>query len=204
MVKDIKCPYCEKVCCKRGIKGHMWKAHGEGKDHNPQKGKTPWNKGLTKDSDIRVNSYSKHLSEIKKGKVFYYHTVESKANLSVWAKKNNLGGHTSKRAIRYKTKEGNEIYLQSSYEENVAKSLDDNGIKWIRPEPVNWIDGNNKEHRYYGDFYLPEYNVYLDPKNDFLIKKDEIKIKKVSEQNNITVLVLNKKQLCWDVIKTLL
>ena len=57
-----------------------------------------------------------------------------------------------------------------------------------------------------------DYDVYLDPKNDFLIKEinpalgfnDCEKIKLVEQQNDITVHVLNKEQLTWTYIKTLL
>jgi hypothetical protein len=33
-----------------------------------------------------------------------------------------------------------------------------------------WKDNTGNEHRYYPDFYLPEYDVYLDSKNDYLIE----------------------------------
>ena len=44
-------------------------------------------------------------------------------------------------------------------------------------------------------------DVYLDPKNDYLIGKDSEKIKRVQEQNNITVLVLDRESLDWDSLK---
>jgi hypothetical protein len=59
-------------------------------------------------------------------------------------------------------------------------------------------------HYYTPDFYLPEYDIYLDPKNDFLIENinpvlgytDIDKIHQVELENNIKVLILNKDQLC--------
>lgn len=94
----------------------------------------------------------------------------------------------------------------------VAKELDENQIKWERPSYFIWKDDTGNEHRYYPDFYLPEYNVYLDPKNDYLIENksarfgitDVEKIKKVSEQNNIKILILDKNNLNWENIKKLL
>lgn len=60
--------------------------------------------------------------------------------------------------------------------------------------------------------YLPEYDLYLDPKNDFLINNinpqfgysDIEKIHLVEAQNKIRVLVLNKDQLNWESIKILI
>ena len=49
-------------------------------------------------------------------------------------------------------------------------------VEWERPIPLNWMDSEGVKHRYYPDFYLPEYNIYLDPKNSYLMKKDEEKI----------------------------
>lgn len=55
-------------------------------------------------------------------------------------------------------------------------------------------------------------DVYLDPKNDFLIEninpgtgiKDIDKIHLVESQNNIRCIILNKNQLTWDEIHKLI
>ena len=125
---------------------------------------------------------------------------EGMKNLRRVANEKKLGGHTSKKAIYYEHN-GKEYYLHSSYEVKVAESLDANGIKWERPEYLFWIDSENIKHRYYPDFYLNDYDVYLDPKNDYLIIKDNDKINRVCEQNNVKVLILNEKQLLWEIIK---
>ncbi len=163
--------------------------------------KPVWNKGLTKKSDERVLKMSITLSErmLQNDKIGHPHTEETKEKLRNHAIKNKLGGHVSKKRINYKG-----VNLHSSYEYDVAKSLDDNKIKWMRPSYFMWKDLNDIEHRYYPDFYLPEYDVYLDPKNDYLIKKDFIKIKTVALQNNIKLFVLNKNELNWDSIKCLI
>ena len=67
-----------------------------------------------------------------------------------------------------------------------------------------YLDNNNQQRRYYPDFYLPEYNIYLDPKNDYVKKLDEIKIKQVQEQNNVKIILLGKSQLNWGSIKNLI
>lgn len=75
-----------------------------------------------------------------------------------------------------------------------------------------WKNENGIEHRYYPDFYLPEYNVYLDPKNDYLINNKSVrfgitdtkKIKLVCEQNEIRIVILDKNNLSWEKIKELI
>jgi hypothetical protein len=106
----------------------------------------------------------------------------------------------------------NGISLGSTYELKVAISLDTNNVKWIKPKPLLYTNYNNKIKRYYPDFYLPEYNVYLDPKNDYLINNinkytgmlDSTKISLVEVQNNVTVLILDKHHLSWEKIRDLI
>lgn len=127
------------------------------------------------------------------------HTEEEKRYLSECAKRNNLGGwHTSK-SFEYKG-----IRLDSSYEVAFAQDLDKNNIKWERPEPLLY-KLNGEEHRYYPDFFLPDYNVYVDTKNDYLINNvnsrfgitDVEKIRLVEQQNNMKVFILDKDNLTW-------
>lgn len=123
------------------------------------------------------------------------------------AKKNKLGGVTQSRWIKYKGKT-----LGSSYELKMAQDLERNKIKWDTCGRIKYRSPDGKERTYTPDIYLPEYNVYLDPKNDFLINgtnpilgfSDSDKIKWVCEQNNIIVYILNKNQLTWEYVKTLI
>ena len=82
-----------------------------------------------------------------------------------------------------------------------------NKIVWERPSRFSYhLEGIL--HYYTPDFYLPEYNVYLDPKNDFLINnvnpslgyKDIDKIIQVEKENAIKIIVLNKEELDWNSI----
>jgi len=94
---------------------------------------------------------------------------------------------------------GNKTYLQSSYEILCSQILNDMNIKWTRPSYINYvIDGVKR--KYYPDFYLPDYDLYLDPKNDFLIEKDTKKISLVILQNNVKVIMLSKKQITKEYI----
>lgn len=172
-----------------------------------------WNKGLTKETDERVRKYGETCSKriqcgiIPKSFKGKHHTDAHKQRMRELAFERHLGGwHTSK-TIKYKDKT-----LDSTYELEVAKSLDENSIEWTRPKYLIWQDDSGRKHRYYPDFYLPKYNVYLDPKNDFLINNatkrfgitDVEKISKVSEQNNVKIVILDKNNLNWQNIKNLL
>lgn len=67
---------------------------------------------------------------------------------------------------------GETFFMESSYEVTLAESLNRNSILWRRPEFFFYIDNKGRKRRYYPDFILPNYNIYLDPKNDYLIKTD--------------------------------
>lgn len=182
-------------------------------DNNKIKNKEirPWNKGLTKETDERIKNSIKTFHKNKQNGLHkpynYKHTDEIKNKLSNYAKsKNHFWKYRKKNKIVY-----NGIKFDSSYEVLVAKDLDKNNILWQKPKSFKYIF-NNKQHTYTPDFYLPDYNIYLDPKNDFLINninpgtgyKDTDKIKTVEIQNNITILILDKNHLTWNKILKLI
>ena len=94
----------------------------------------------------------------------------------------NCGGETNFKRYKYK-----EITMDSSWEVELATWMDENQIKWIRSRKIClfWTDQNGETRRYYPDFFLPDYNVYLDPKNKYLQEKDKYKLEKVVEEHNI-------------------
>lgn len=118
--------------------------------------------------------------------------------------KSKIGGNKNRKADWYESKIAGKVWLESSYELSVAKDLDVHNINWIRPKFIKWKDNDDVEHKYFPDFYLVDYDIYLDPKNNFLQKQDKLKITLVQQQNNVRILVLNKFQLKWNVIKTLI
>lgn len=90
----------------------------------------------------------------------------------------------------YKDINGNIILLDSSWEEALAKRLDEQKILWVRPvTPIEWIDGNNIVHNYFPDFFLPEHNLYLDPKNPaaYMNQIEKIKIL-LNKMKNLIIL----------------
>lgn len=85
------------------------------------------------------------------------------------------------RSIRpYVRIDGSIVMLDSSWEEALAKRLDELSIRWVRPEqPIKWIDTDGVERNYFPDFFLPDFDLYLDPKNPAAVKSQEAKIERL-------------------------
>jgi hypothetical protein len=98
----------------------------------------------------------------------------------------------------------NEVFLsESSFEEKLSSILNELEIYWIRPTFFWYEDNKGNKRRYYPDFYLPFYNIYIDPKNDYLIKTDIHKIYLTSKQNKINIIILSEKNITKEIIKWL-
>lgn len=178
-------------CC--GVKGKGGVKCGT---PSPKRGR---NKENSEDIRRQVETMRKLIisGEISLGK--HMKTPEHRSRASINAKKNNLGGYRPhpNKGVYY-----NGIWLDSKWEERVAKSLDEHLILWERPKVgFIWNDLGNK---YYPDFYLVDYDVYLDPKNPYLQIKDATKILESQIRNNIKVIVLSENELSWDIIHHLI
>ena len=91
------------------------------------------------------------------------------------------------------------IQFDSKWEVQMAIFLDQNNIAWIVPQDsIEWVDLKNKKRKYFPDFYLPEHDLYLDPKNPIVITKQKEKLDYVSSKINL--LYGNPK----DIIKNIL
>lgn len=75
----------------------------------------------------------------------------------------------------YTCKNGQQVLLDSSWEEAVARRLDYLDITWIRPGPIEYLL-EGKYHNYFPDFYLKEFDLYLDPKNPEAIRAQKKKL----------------------------
>jgi len=169
------CPQNKNRNYKNGMQGKKGSLY-------PVKNHKCWNRGIT------GNDYSKHF---KNGIGGWNHSNETKETLSLLAC-NRLQKH-SKYSKNIEYKPG--VILESSYEVKLAEILDDLNILWVKVRKgFKWFDGI-KTRRYIPDFYLPDYDIFLDPKNDYLIKRDEKKIKSAMELNDIKVIVLCFKEL---------
>lgn len=213
-MEEYICKFCGKVCKNANSLRNHERLCKENPNHqesswikfNHERG--AWNKGLTKETDERVKKYAKTFSEryggTEEGKRIFSHpqTEEHKQKMRKIAFERHWGGWHTARTYDY-----NGIKLDSTYEVKFAQDLDNNNIKWSRPTPLNWTDANGKEHLYYPDFYIEEFNVYVDTKNDYLINHinpkfgitDLEKIDNVMKQNpGIKIIVLDKQQLSFN------
>lgn len=114
------------------------------------------------------------------------HTEESKEKIRRGAL--SSGHRRLVRSIRpYVKQDGTVIMLDSSWEELLAKRLDFLKVSWERPLPIKWIDKNGDIRNYFPDFYLPDYNLYLDPKNPIAMVQQQEKVNwlKVNVKNLI-------------------
>ena len=86
-------------------------------------------------------------------------------------------------------KNGVAIILQSSWELEIAKWLDYNTIDWSRPaKRLKWYDDTmGKNRTYLPDFYLTEYDIYLDVKNPIKMEQDSDKISQLIKIFNLFV-----------------
>lgn len=103
------------------------------------------------------------------------------------------------RSIReYVKKDGSVVKLDSSWEEALAKRLDDIDVEWTRPEePIQYVGVDGKKHNYFPDFYLPKYDLYLDPKNPAAINAQKVKIKLLLEMMS-NLLIIDTLEKCKD------
>lgn len=162
-------------------------------------GKKGWNNGLTKDTSYAVKqngiaikrtiSKNGHKGFCKGSK----HTEATKDKLSELACTRLQKNSKYSKNILYKN-----VILESTYEVVCAEILDELDITWEKVRAGFKWDDNGKIRRYIPDFYLPEFGIYLDPKNDYLINKDKRKIQSACEINNIIVVVLSQSQLTKD------
>ena len=95
----------------------------------------------------------------------------------------NCGGKLGYRRFKY-----NGFTMDSRWEVEIAKWMDSKKIKWYRSKKRYmfwWMDENNNKRKYFPDFYLPTLDVYLDPKNDYYLKRDLPKLKQVIDKYKI-------------------
>lgn len=121
--------------------------------------------------------------EKQRGRPGTKHTEETKQILREKALASNH------RRLQRNIQTYNGIMMDSKWEVELAKRLDDLNIKWIRPGPIKWIDKQGISHNYFPDFYLPDYDLYLDPKNPQAIRVQKEKLDCLSVQySNIVIL----------------
>jgi hypothetical protein len=71
----------------------------------------------------------------------------------------------------------------------IAIFLDVHKIKWARSREIvlYWMDSAGNQRRYYPDFYLEDYNLYIDPKNLYKQQLDREKINYIRKSETLIV-----------------
>lgn len=170
-----------------------------------QFGRKAWNKNLTKNTDERVLRYSLSLSKTFKEQVqngTYIKksmSLEARKKLSEKQSLNNSGGRSKWFLI-------NGQLVQGTYELYFAKSLIKQNIKWEKIKTNSFIfhyHVNGILKSYTPDFYLPEFDVYVEIKG-FWWGNDEQKMFQVKQEHFdkklIVIFGLNKlEQICLNI-----
>ncbi len=107
----------------------------------------------------------------------------------------------SRKPVWYFNKfENKEVLLDSSWEVTVADYLNEKDIEWIRPDFIKWVDSEGTIRRYFPDFYLPQFDLYLDPKNKYCMTKD---VEKMNFVENIVKLQYGELKYIINIIDSL-
>jgi len=199
-MNSLTCQYCGKECKNlNSLKNHERLC--------PKNANRVYKNGMLGKKGSNQFTYAEKLNlqkpdHIAKGKSGRLLTASQKERLSVVAKQRGLGGYNENagRSKKFRVPDsfGKIVCLQSTYELRCSELLNVLKIRWIRPSAIKY-DGKN----YFPDFYLPDFDLYLDPKNNYRAKLDQDKIDKVKKQNNVKVYVLLEQQLTIDYIKSL-
>lgn len=214
-----KCPDCDFSGVSQAVAAHWYHHHSDRNSYAEDRqrmianhskancGRIAWNRGLTSETNEIVRRMQSKRTGQKMDKEVYEKLLERcrskehKESSSRGGKARTYTAGGRGKGAWVKDSDGKEVYLQSSYEIETARLLNEAGIHWTRPKPLKYeLDG--KSCSYYPDFLLKS-GVYLDPKNDYLITKDARKIQAVMEQNNCQILVLGWEKLNLAFIRTL-
>ena len=198
-----------RVCkhCKAGFdisdKPKGWMAnHSRWCDENPKrkeyvdKLKKNNNVGAMNEAKKKSGAYNHYLkariegrevpTNPRKGKTGFKGTPHTEETKQLLREKALASPHRrlKKGTVMYKG-----ILLDSSWELELAKRLDELEIKWVRPHPIPWVDEEGVTHNYFPDFYLEDYDLFLDPKNPFAIKVQQKKLDCLLEQYKNIVII---------------
>jgi len=177
-----KCPLCYEDFSKYGISTHIKVSHFgiPGKGGHNMKNKSPWNKGLTKETDKRVRKSGEAISKTFKkcpekmggfvSKEFqdYMKTDEYKKEQSermLQVVKDNPDSYSANNVCgRSKKVIYNEETYQSTWEVIVAKYFDMFQMPYERKvKPIEYF-WNGKIRSYFPDFYIRQWDIYIEVK----------------------------------------
>lgn len=107
----------------------------------------------------------------------------------------NFGGNRSRNITPYTNRRGLTVSLDSSWEVKMATLLDSICVDWVRPtEPLWYTNLEGKKRRYFPDFYVPAYSLYIDTKNPWRVEQDMDKLTRVTDQQPISLLIVSGEE----------
>ena len=117
--------------------------------------------------------------------------------ISLWISKVKTGKHIKKGSGGFREKGGKiKVYFKyhdfilNSQELRVAKILDKLNLKWERNlKGFEYLTLNNEKRKYYPDFYLFDYNFYVEYKG-WVTEEINHKMKDAKERNHLNLLVI--------------
>lgn len=148
------------------------------------KSKMAWAKGLTKETDQRIKNMSVELSRSKKGMIGRPHSEDTKQKMS--SKRIQFLETHSKHCEWFLV---GDTKVQGTLEKKFAEFLLTTGVKFERNRLRFQC-----HRRYTPDFFLPEYNLYVEIKG-FLYDKDKEKLRRVLKENEVDIRIAFKADL---------
>jgi hypothetical protein len=141
----------------------------------------------------KAHADGKYDHVVYTGNKGYKHTDET---LQILRKKALASPHRRLvRSVRdYVKKDGTIVKLDSSWEEALAKRLDEIGVIWERPGAIEWTDRHGTIRNYFPDFYLNDYDIFLDPKNPYAIKAQQEKINCLTMQLKNLIIITSLEE----------
>lgn len=218
-LKDYRCRFCnKKISSKVFVKRHEKYCELNPNREEPQSTCRPqsasrkgnkkygWSKGLTKETSESIRKcIATRKENIRTGKTIIKGHPQSEASKEKLrqARLAQDKAPKTKRTEPFLKRNGDVVYLDSSFERKLANILEEENIDWIRPSYLPWVDKNGMERKYYADFFLTKYNIYLDPKNDFCFEVQSEKINYIlSHYNNVFFLHFHEitKETIYNII----
>ena len=164
-------------------------------------------KKIWEDKEIREKTIARMLESNKREDV---KENRSNAMLNNWKddnfRKKVFDG--SKRSTEHISWEGNLIHLKSSYEIKCCEYMDSLRLHYTyEPKRFHYYY-NKKHHSYYPDFYIKDYDIYLEVKPEKLVGEElnQVKVNSVIREGSniifITEKELESKESLLNIIQT--
>lgn len=126
---------------------------------NSMKGKTPSNKG-------KLKPLQEYTCIVCERSIFDRYRIRVVCSLK--CQHSLAGGYRKNSTIKRRTKY-KEFQMDSGSELEFAKLLDKYDVKWVKNSTISfpYTDRNGKSRLFYPDFYLEEYDRWVEVKSEF-------------------------------------